>query len=72
MGAVDAERIQKADRIVGHVLQPVRNVGLFSGDDLGQESADVRRRQAGKMRRLANVPVVEPDDPEPLGGQPLA
>ena len=72
MGMADAERVHKPDGIVGHVIERIGNVWPSSGHHLRKQRARVRSCFAGEMGRLANVAVIEPDDPKFLRRQSLA
>jgi hypothetical protein len=72
MGAPGAERVHKSDGVVGHVVQRVGNGRPFPRHHLRHQRARIWRCKASEMRRLADVAVVEPYDPKPLGRQPLA
>ena len=72
MGALRPERIDKSDRVIGHVVERVGNVRPLPRHHLRHQRARVRRRQGSEMSRLAGVAVVEPDHPKALAGKPSA
>ena len=66
MGALDAKRVHETHSVVSHVIERIGNVWASPGHDLRKQRARVRSCLAGEMGRLADVAVVEPDDPKPL------
>src|ERR1700728_1779543 len=72
VSALDAERVHKAHSVVSHVIERIGNMWASPGHDLHKQRARVWSDLAHEMGRLADVAVVEPDDPKPFGRQSLA
>ena len=49
VGAIDAERVDEADRVVGHVAKRIGNIRRIPRHDLRQERGNVGRAQVGEM-----------------------
>ena len=66
---VDAERVEQADRIVGHVARAVYSERSRRRSITALASSRFGRRDAGELGRQAAVAVVERDHPEPAGDE---
>ena len=65
VGAVEAEGVEQARGVVGHVVQGVGR----AADPAAQELGGARRRHVLEVRRAPDVAVVEADDEEAATGQ---
>ena len=65
MGAVDAEVVEEADAVGGHLGQAVGRGALVAADDL----AEARHRGAREDGRAPDVAVVVADDVEAAAGE---
>ena len=71
MRGPDAERIQQAGRIVGHVLNCVRRVDGLAGPRLLEGPADIRRPGLIEPGGEPGIAVVEHQRPETGLRQPV-
>lgn len=58
---LDGKRIQQADRVGSHVVERVGHVRPPPGHERCGESAEIRHRPGGEMRRAAGVAIIEAD-----------
>ena len=72
MGPLDAEGVEEADRIVGHVRQRVGHVGQVAAAEDRVEHDHRLDLLAVEVRRQSAVPVVEADHVATTLGQRLA
>ncbi|MCY1225217.1 hypothetical protein D9M72_374070 [compost metagenome] len=75
VGAIDAQRIEQADRIVGHVGQRVRHLARahrHAGQCLPEQLGHVGNTRGAQARGLSDVAVVEADDAVAATGQAFA
>jgi hypothetical protein len=63
VSAVDAEMVEQADRVAGHVLERVARRALVA-----QQQLEHGRDRAGHRLRAADVAVVVADHEEPAAG----
>ena len=66
------ERVEKGGGVGRHVVEGIRRDRRPAGVALGHHGREVRRAELGQKGRAPDVAIVEPDDPEPAGHEPLA
>ena len=72
MRFVDFQAIHQADSIRGHIGEVVRWIDFLPSHHLLQDRAEVDRRRSLEPGRQPDISIVEANDAEASGGEPVA